>query len=331
MELLAPPKQPTTSSAGGVQIVVKAAFAVIFFVLGFNFSNSLFFEEFPLFGIYYLAEILISLASAMFGFFVFPSLLLLSRRWVEILIKKTVKDIIYDFWDQQSKKLEDAKVEKQKHQLEQQKKDFESGVLVDTSVLIDGRILAIVKSGFLDNPLIVPRDVLVELQQVADSKDKIKRQRGRNGLDVISNLKKVTKVFVTEVNGRETQVDLKLVEFAKNHKLNLLTLDFNLIKVAKISSVPILNINILVESLKTVLLPGEEVAIEIIQKGKEKKQGIGYLDDGTLVVVEDCMDKVGTKVMAKVAKIIQSKAGKMFFCTLVPDIEVTPEIAIVVK
>ena len=106
---------------------------------------------------------------------------------------------------------------------------------------------------------------------MADSKDKIKRQRGRNGLDVVNNLKKVTKVFITEVNGRETQVDTKLVEFAKNHKLNLLTLDFNLIKVAKISNVKILNINVLVESLKTVLLPGETVEIEIIQKGKGKE------------------------------------------------------------
>ena len=263
----------------------------------------------------YVAQVFIPLFSALFGYLVVPILIIRAIRWVEYTITVTVRDIIYDFWEQQSKKIEENKLEKQKHLAEQQKKDFESGVLVDTSVLIDGRILAIVKSGFLDNPLIIPRDVILELQQVADSKDKIKRQRGRNGLDVVNNLKKVTKVFITEVNGRETQVDTKLVEFAKNHKLNLLTLDFNLIKVAKISNVKILNINVLVESLKTVLLPGETVEIEIIQKGKEKKQGIGYLEDGTMVVVEDCLDKVGTKVTAKVLKIIQSKAGKMFFCT----------------
>ena len=326
MELLAPPKETKKISSNGIKIVFKAAFAVVFFIMGFNFSNGLFFHEFPLFGVKYLAEIFISLASALFGYFVFPYTLVTSKRWIELLITRTVKDIINDFWDLQSKKLEEHKTEKQKQLVEQQKKDFESGVLVDTSVLIDGRILAIVKSGFLDNPLIVPRDVIVELQQVADSKDKIKRNRGRNGLDVLNNLKKVTKVFVTEVNGRETEVDLKLVEFAKNHKLNLLTLDFNLIKVAKISNITILNINILVESLKTVLLPGETLELTILQKGKEKKQGIGYLEDGTMVVVEDCVDKVGTNVTAQVSKIIQSKAGKMFFCTLIPSIEVKTEV-----
>lgn len=325
MELLAPPKESPKASRRGIKIIFKAAFAVIFFILGFNFSNSLFFQQYPLFGVPYLAEVFISVASAFFGYFIFPNLLFSIRRWAEYLITKTVRDIIYDFWEQQSKRIEENRIEKQKLLAEQQRKDFESGVLVDTSVLIDGRILPIVKSGFLDNPLVVPRDVIVELQQVADSKDKIKRQRGRNGLDILNSLKKATKVFITEINGREKEVDTKLVEFAKNHKLNLLTLDFNLVKVAKISNVFVLNINVLTESLKTVLLPGEEVTIQILQKGKEKKQGIGYLPDGTMVVVEDCIDKVGTEVTAKVSKVIQSKAGKMFFCTLTPIVESTPE------
>jgi uncharacterized protein YacL len=319
MELLAPPKHNSKVSTKSITLIAKAAFAALFMIFGFNISKGVFFREYPLFGIDYLAEVLISLVAAAFGFFTFPLMLLLSRNWLESTIAKTVTNIVSDFWDQQSKKLEESRVEKQKLLLEQQKKDFESGILVDTSVLIDGRILPIVKSGFLDNPLVVPRDVIQELQLVADSKDKIKRQRGRSGLDVLSSLKKVTKVFVTEVNGRETAVDSKLVEFAKNHKLKLITLDFNLIKVAKIAGVGILNINVLAESLKTVLLPGETVEIEIIQKGKEKKQGIGYLEDGTMVVVEDCIDKVGTKVTAQVSKLIQSKAGKMFFCTLVTN------------
>lgn len=316
MEKSDPPKETNKAFGESIGIVFKAAFAVIFFILGFNFSNSLFFKEFPLFGVPYLAETFISIFSALIGYFILPYLLYMSKKWLEFLISRTIKDIIYDFWEQQSKKQEEHRVLKQKQADEQQKRDFESGVLVDTSVLIDGRILPIVKSGFFDNSLVVPRDVILELQQVADSKDKLKRQRGRNGLDVLNTLKKTTKVFITEVNGRENQVDAKLVEFAKNHKLNLLTLDFNLIKVAKISNVTVLNINVLAESLKTVLLPGEMVEIEIIQKGKEKKQGIGYLEDGTMVVVEDCIEMVGKKVKAKVSKIIQSKAGKMFFCTL---------------
>lgn len=319
MELLAPPKRTNTVSTRSIKLIVKAAFAVFFLILGFNFARSAFFREYPLFGVDYLAEVLISIIAALFGFYTLPVLLMISKYWVESTITKTVIGVASDAISKQNKVLEDAKKEKEKELAAQQKKDFESGALVDTSVLIDGRILQIVKSGFLNNPLIVPNAVIKELQLVADSKDKLKRQRGRNGLDALSSLKKLTKVFITEVNGKETDVDSKLVVFAKNHKLSLLTLDFNLMKVARIAGVRVLNINVLAESLKTVLLPGELIEIEIVQKGKEKKQGIGYLDDGTMVVVEDCIDKVGNTIKAQVSKVIQSKAGKMFFCTLVSE------------
>lgn len=316
MNSTAPPVDKQRISTRGIKIVIKAALAVVFVVLGFNFSNTAFFDEYPLFGVDYLAEVLISIIAALFGFFTFPRFLILAQRWIETTITKTVSNIVSDFWDQQTKKMNEAKRKKQKERAEKQKKEFESGILVDTSVLIDGRIQDIVRSGFLDNNLIVPNEVIKELQKVADSKDKLKRQRGRRGLDVLNNLKKCTKVLITEAKGKEKEVDLKLVEFAKNHKLKLLTLDFNLVKVAKVSNVKVLNINALAEDLKTVLLPGEEIEIEIVQKGKEKKQGIGYLEDGTMVVVEDSIDMVGKKVKAKVDKVIQSKAGKMFFCNL---------------
>jgi len=319
MELLAPPVSRQKLSTRGIKIVVKAAFAVVFLVLGFDFSSSAFFKEYPLFGITYLAEVLISIVAGLFGFYTFPKLLMSIKYWLETLISKTVYNIVSDFWDQQSKKMAEVRRHKQKVLEDKQQKELENGVLIDTSVLIDGRILDIVKSGFLDNTLVVPKAVIKELQTVSDSKDKIKRQRGRNGLDVLHNIKKISKVTIYEAESKETEVDLKLVDLAKSNKLKLLTLDFNLMKVAKISNVKVLNINSLVESLKTVLLPGEQVEIEIIQKGKEKKQGIGYLEDGTMVVVEDCIDKVGTKVKATVVKVIQSKAGKMFFCSLVKD------------
>jgi rRNA-processing protein FCF1 len=319
MELLAPPSSRQKLSTRSIKIVVKAAFAVVFLVLGFDFSSSAFFKEYPLFGVNYLAEVLISIVAGLFGFYTFPRLLVSLKYWFETLISKTVSNIVSDFWEQQSKKMTEAKRQKQQILAEKQQKDLEGGVLLDTSALIDGRIIDIVKSGFLDNSLVVQKAVIRELQSVADSKDKIKRQRGRNGLDVLSNLKKYAKVVIHETDSKEADVDLKLVDFAKVHSLKLLTLDFNLMKVAKISNVKTLNINDLVESLKTVLLPGEEVEIEILQKGKEKKQGIGYLEDGTLVVVEDAIDKVGTKVKATVVKVIQSKAGKMFFCTPVKE------------
>lgn len=318
MELLAPPSVSRRKvSTKSIKIIVKAAFAVIFLVLGFDFSSSAFFREYPLFGVTYLAEVLISIIAGLFGFYTFPKLLISARYWFETLVTKTVYTIISDFWEQQSKRIEESKRVKQLEQEEKEKKEFEKGVLVDTSALIDGRILDIVKSGFLDRPLIVPKDVIKELQMVSDSKDKVKRQRGRNGLDILSSLKKYTKIIMPESISTSTEVDIKLIDFAKIYKLSLLTLDFNLMKVAKISNVNVLNINSLVESLKTVLLPGEEIEIEILQKGKEKKQGIGYLEDGTMVVIEDAIDMVGQKVKAVVSKVIQSKSGKMFFCRLV--------------
>ena len=203
---------------------------------------------------------------------------------------------------------------------------MKNAVVIDTSVLIDGRLLDIVNAGFCDKTLIVPNPVIDELQLVADNKNAIKRQRGRRGLDIVKNLKKKSKVLLVDVNTGEKEVDKKLVKYAKEHKLPLMTLDFNLNKVAKLSGVFVMNLNDLVNALKTVYLPGEEFLIKIIQEGKEKKQGIGYLSDGTMVIVEDAKDKVGTEINVKVAKIIQSSAGKIIFCNFVEPAKAIEEV-----
>ncbi len=319
VKLLAPPKQNTEfAQRPAFKLIVRLVFGVGFLVLGFNFAGTAFFQQYPLFGVDYLAEVLISLIAALFGFFTVPRLLLLGVEWLEKTIDKTVYAVVSEFWERQTQRRNEAQRLKDQERKEKRLQEILNGVLVDTSVLIDGRITDIVKLGFINRTLIILKDVIKELQQVADSKDRLKRQRGRRGLDVLKKLGKYAKIVVIE-NDRpqaEKDVDHILVNFARTNNLKLLTLDFNLIKVAEVAKVKVLNINMLVEALKTVLLPGEEINVKIVQQGREKRQGIGYLEDGTMIVVEDAKELVGTQVKACVSKIIQSSAGKMIFCSL---------------
>lgn len=192
-------------------------------------------------------------------------------------------------------------------------------ILVDTSVLIDGRIADIAKSGFVPGKLLVPRFILSELQNIADSEDPIRRAKGRRGLDVLSELKKESGVKVETINEpvKEHQaVDAKLVHLGKMLGADVLTTDYNLNKVAKIEGVRVLNINELSQALRPVILPGEEMEIKIIQAGKEKNQGVGYLPDGTMIVVEDGDKLVGETVKVEIKRVLQTAAGKMFFAIL---------------
>jgi uncharacterized protein YacL len=324
MKLLAAPKETTKKvSLREIKLIIRAVLGVGFLVLGFNFAHTAFFEQYPLFGVDYLAEVLISAVSGLFGFFTLPRVVIMLKNWIEKVVSDAISAIVDNFWDQQTRRINQAKREKRrKKSLEEKaKKEDESNgrtdcVVVDTSVLIDGRINEIVKSGFLDKILIVPKQVVLELQHVADSKDPLKRQRGRRGLDRLKDLRKLTKVDLVDVKANGKDVDDLLVDLAKKHDIPLLTLDFNLIKVAELADVGVLNVNVLVESLKTIILPGEVVSLKIVQKGKEKSQGVGYLEDGTMLVVKGGAGKVGEEVKVKISKLIQSPAGKMFFCEL---------------
>lgn len=261
-----------------------------------------------------------SVAAGLFGFYVLPLFIISARYWIELTIKGVVNDIVSNFWDQQSKKIQEQRREKQRRKNEEaelkRKSEWEYAILLDTSVLVDGRVLDIVKTGFLDNNLIIIQAVLDELQTISDSKDKLKRQRGRRGLDVAKDLKRHAKVIIPDVKANGKGVDAKLVSFAKEHNLKLMTMDFNLNKVAQVSNVKTLNLNDLINGLKTVMLPGEPVLVKIIQPGKEKEQGIGYLPDGTMIVVENAKDKIGLDIEAVVSKIIQSSAGRIIFAKL---------------
>ena len=189
-------------------------------------------------------------------------------------------------------------------------------ILIDTSVIIDGRIVDIARTGFLSGTLLIPRFVLNELQHIADSADKMRRQRGRRGLEVLASLQKdplmPTHISDIDVEGTR-EVDDKLVILARQMHAPILTNDFNLNRVADLQGVTILNINDLANAVKSVFLPGEELTVRVIQEGREARQGVGYLEDGTMVVVQDGVDFMGSEVKTSVTKILQTAAGRMVF------------------
>jgi len=192
-------------------------------------------------------------------------------------------------------------------------------LVLDTSVIIDGRIADLCLSKLFDAPLVVPRFVLNELQLIADSPDKLKRNRGRRGLDILKRMQESNQIDIeiddTPVPDIEDVkgVDQKLIVFTKSHDGRLATTDYNLSKVAGVRDVDVVNINDLANSLKTIVLPGENMEVKIIKPGEESEQGIGYLDDGTMVVVEDARDKIGREVVIAVTSSLQTSAGKMIF------------------
>jgi uncharacterized protein YacL len=191
-------------------------------------------------------------------------------------------------------------------------------IIVDTSAIIDGRILDIAKTGFLYGVFIIPNFVLTELQQVSDSSDDIKRQRGRRGFQTIEELKKIpsVRVEIWDKLVKGSTVDDQLIRLGKIIKGKLLTTDFNLNRVANVSGVTVLNINELANALKTVAVPGEVMKIKIVHAGKDKNQGVGYLVDGTMIVVSDASEKIGEELKVEVTRNLQVPTGRMIFAKL---------------
>jgi len=186
--------------------------------------------------------------------------------------------------------------------------------LIDTSVIVDGRILEIVESGFLEGPLVLPRFVLRELQLIADSMDAMKRTRGRRGLEVLAKLQETTPLDIVDQDYADLSgVDAKLVRMARERGAKILTNDYNLNRVAQVEGVAALNINELAGAVKPVVLPGEELHVTIVRDGKEPHQGVGYLDDGTMVVVENARRLIGEDADVQVTSVLQTVAGRMIF------------------
>ncbi|MFC4601558.1 PIN/TRAM domain-containing protein [Cohnella hongkongensis] len=193
---------------------------------------------------------------------------------------------------------------------------YEEHKILDTSVIIDGRIADICKTGFIEGTLVIPEFVLEELQHIADSSDLLKRNRGRRGLDILNKIQKEldVKVLIYEdANEEPGEVDSKLVKLAKAMQGKVVTNDFNLNKVCELQGVSVLNINDLANAVKPVVLPGEEIIVQVIKDGKEHGQGVAYLDDGTMIVVEGGRDFIGTTMEVLVTSVLQTSAGRMIF------------------
>lgn len=188
--------------------------------------------------------------------------------------------------------------------------------ILDTSVIIDGRILEICQSAFIEGVLVIPKFVLTELQHIADSSDSIKRNRGRRGLDILNKLRKKNDIRV-EIHETDfpdiKEVDHKLLQLAKVLGGKILTNDFNLNKVAELQGVGVLNINELANAVKPIVLPGEDMSVFVIKEGKEEGQGVGYLDDGTMIIVENGTRQIGKEVQVVVTSVLQTTAGRMIF------------------
>jgi len=210
--------------------------------------------------------------------------------------------------------------------------------ILDTSVIIDGRIADICETGFMDGTLVIPQFVLKELQLVADSSDSMKRNRGRRGLDILQKIQKMSglDVMVSDMDFPDVrEVDLKLIELARTLQGKIVTNDFNLNKVAQLRGVDVLNINELANSLKPVVLPGELMKVFILKEGKEYNQGVAYLDDGTMVVVDNARKSIGKTIDVVVTSVLQTTAGKMIFGRFIDPAAasqaVTPPAAAVVE
>ncbi|NCU37464.1 hypothetical protein EOL96_00140 [Candidatus Saccharibacteria bacterium] len=198
-------------------------------------------------------------------------------------------------------------------------------ILVDTSVLMDGRIIAIASTGFISGTLVIPRSVVGELQFLADNADADKRARARSGLDVVRDLQQMQGVVVEllqDGSKADEGVDERLLTLAKQHHADICTLDYNLNKVAVVEGIRVLNINELAQSMRMSHLPGEQLMIEVVQKGQDSHQGVGYLPDGTMVVIEQSGNMIGQQVHIQVVRSLQTTAGKMMFAKKVDAVPV---------
>ncbi|HET6747573.1 MAG TPA: hypothetical protein VFH06_05700 [Candidatus Saccharimonadales bacterium] len=197
-------------------------------------------------------------------------------------------------------------------------------ILIDTSVLIDGRIVAVAKSGFVTDTLAIPRSVVGELQYLADNADHEKRARARHGLDIIAELQQISHITVQVLQDSTTVkegVDERLLNLAKKYNASICTIDYNLNKVAIVEGIRVLNVNELAQSLRMAYLPGERTLLELTQKGQDSHQAVGHLSDGTMVVVENASQKIGSSIEVEFIRSLQTAAGKMMFAKPVEQVK----------
>ncbi|MDD5416255.1 MAG: TRAM domain-containing protein [Candidatus Daviesbacteria bacterium] len=285
-----------------VQFVIRLILAFIFATIASIYSQLIppFFGENS-----FIIRVLLTLAAGGLGYVVFPSI---AKSVVKITMT-TFNFVVHRLSFEVSRQISKRPATTPVVPLSARP------LILDTSAIIDGRILDIAKTGFASGLILVPNFVLTELQQVADSSDSLKRTRGRRGFEVVEELKKTKNVQLQiwdkEQNGKF--VDDKLLKLAKALNGRIITTDFNLNKLASVWNITVLNVNDLANAVKTVSLPGENFEIKIVHLGKDSRQGVGYLEDGTMVVVSGSADKIGQTIKIEVTKNIQTPAGRMIF------------------
>lgn len=293
-----------------LQVLVRFILGLIF-ALGGYFLSQTYLSGFNPKSYPYLLPVVASFGSGLFGVFLIPMIGHYSRLWYSNIVRRIASELLREFQSRVPRMPGRPKFKRENG------KNF-NPMIVDTSAIIDGRLLDITETGFLAGMLIIPSFVLTELQHISDSANDLKRERGRRGFEILDALKKSSNVKIDilrsdSVEGKDA--DDKILRLAKNLKAKIITCDFNLNKMATISGVKILNVNELVNAVKSVVLPGETISIRVIQEGKEKNQGVGYLADGTMVVVEKGSSLLGKTGEVTVSRVIQTVAGRMIFAT----------------
>ena len=283
----------------------------------------------------WFGEAIIASATFLFIYFLGKPIIFFIGGWVETLIKNTVTNILYDFWINQSAKLyesfkkssgSDSLIEGEIDPEINKYKTEISPLVLDTSAIIDGRILGVLKAGFLEGKIIVTQSAVDELKHMADKKnDNLKRDKGRRGLDILSQIKKasgrnnfevVNIKAPKKVNGA---VDKSILEFCVKINARIATLDFNLNKESRVYGVKVLNVNRLANEIKMNLAPGDVVLLKLLQEGKENGQSVGYLEDGTMIVVRESLTFLGEHREVVIEKVIQTDAGRMVFAHLLKE------------
>lgn len=289
------------------QTAVRVILGVAFAGVGY-FLVEILLPPLNLFGSTHALPTIVAFALGAVGVFLIPAISALARKFffnfVRILAKELQEQIHFPRFTRGES--ENAKAKK-----------YPNPMLLDTSAIIDGRILEIAKTSFLDGTILIPRFILGELQHIADSAEVLRRNRGRRGFEIIDELKKIgdgLRVEVVELDlSRVKKADDKLVQLGKKLHAKIITTDYNLNRVSRISGVKILNVNELANSIRAVVLPGEAMTVKIVQQGKEKDQGVGYLPDGTMIVVEGGGHLLGKTIDTEVSRIFQTVAGRMVF------------------
>ena len=303
--------------------LIRVSLAVLCGFIGYYLAYSLmprgelyFIRDFP--------QIVATVLSVIYGYFGLPYAFGTYRQkitnWLFNFVRSIVGDTVQDFYAKlsQESSLSISRKSKDKKTI-----PYQNLMVLDTSAIMDGRVIELAKTGFMYGTLIVPQFIIAELRFIADNPDTLKRARARKGLDLLNDLKKmkntkegVSMRVVAQDYEKVKKVDDKLLKLCKNMRCSLITTDYNLNKNAQAQGIKVLNINELVNAVKVQSLPGESINIKVVQTGKEKEQGIGYLPDGTMVIVEKGESLLGQDVNVEVSRVIQTNAGKMIFTIL---------------